>query len=90
MGVHQTGWTGQVVVPCSHCNSNDEGPEAGICHRGYWNKNDTLDDIACRKCLEAEYGEDMTFKEYIKERLSGMMTQISCRKCDGTGYRNLK
>jgi len=30
MSVHPTGFSGEAVVPCSHCNANEEGPEAGI------------------------------------------------------------
>ena len=43
MPVHSTGFSGEAVVPCSHCNANEDGPEAGICHRNPSSAMSSLD-----------------------------------------------
>ena len=85
MPVHQTGFSGRAVVPCSHCNANDEGPEAGICHRHVFR-----DGRACYPCTKAANGGELP--GVIARTLLfavGELNQVACSHCDGTGYRKL-
>jgi hypothetical protein len=85
MPVHQTGFSGQAVVPCSHCNANDEGPEAGICHRHIIN-----DGRACIQCTdEANNGKHVGVLVRTLAGAFGALSQVPCSHCDGKGYRKL-
>ena len=68
------------VVPCSHCNSKDNGPEPGICHRNFTGNN-TMNDAACAPCMNA------TGRGFIGQMANTLRTP--CSYCDGTGYRRL-
>ena len=82
MPVHQTGFSGEAVVPCSHCNANDEGPEAGICHRNTFGSG-----AACGRCLnEADVGG---FLGAVVAGATGISHRIPCSYCDGKGYRRV-
>jgi hypothetical protein len=86
MPVHQTGRTGQAIVPCSHCNANDEGPEAGICHR----HPIIQDGRPCFVCLKAANGGKRVgvFARTLMGEL-GALNQIPCSYCDAKGYRRI-
>jgi hypothetical protein len=85
MPVHQTGLSGQAVVPCSHCNANDEGPEAGICHRHIFGEG-----RACYQCQAA--ANNGTLPGVFSRALAGVfgvLNQIPCSHCEGKGYRRV-
>lgn len=85
MPVHQTGFSGQAVVPCSHCNSNDQGPEAGICHRHVFQ-----DGRACYDCQSAANGGQLAGHiERTVLWVVGQLNQVPCSHCDGKGYRKI-
>ena len=83
MPVYPTGFSGEAVVPCSHCNVGDGGPEPGICHRNPFLGN-TTDSLACSSCIAAAQGSwratDMLAGSIVYGR------QIPCRLCNGKGY----
>jgi hypothetical protein len=82
MPVHQTGFSGEAIVPCSHCNANDKGPEAGICHR---NSPD-----ACIRCLTAANGgKSLGILMRVAASATGVSQGIQCSYCDGKGYRRV-
>jgi hypothetical protein len=83
MPVHQTGWNGEAIVPCSHCNANDKGPEAGICHRSLFGS-----EVSCIECKE-KAGYPLGFVSAIVTSATGIGKQIPCSYCDGKGYRRL-
>lgn len=82
MTIHQTGWTGEVVAPCGHCNSKDEGPEPGVCHRGMNGKT------ACRNCLKTEHGDFGVGGAFVLG-LTLQTLNCPCSKCGGTGYKRI-
>lgn len=85
MAVINTGLTGGAVVPCSHCNSQDNGPEPGICHRGTISFG-----TACSKCAEAYYeGENISFMRALGIMASGQLQQVQCSFCEGNGYKRI-
>jgi hypothetical protein len=85
MPVHQTGFSGQAVVPCSHCNANDRGPEAGICHRHILGEGH-----ACYQCQKAANGGTLpgVFSRALLGAV-GALDQIPCSHCGGKGYRRV-
>jgi hypothetical protein len=85
MPVHQTGFSGQAVVPCSHCNANDKGPEAGICHRNRFGGG-----VACSACMAAAKGvESIGVWDAFVIGATRERFQIPCSHCDGKGYRRV-
>lgn len=89
MPVHQTGFTGEALVPCSHCNANDQGPEAGICHR-VWGGGNSIDDISCGACLRAANdGQKVGFAKTFLLGALGKLHQLPCAQCEGKGYRRV-
>lgn len=88
MPVHPTGFSGQAVVPCSHCNANDQGPEAGICHRNPFSGN-VITVTACNRCIEAAEGHAGIVGSVVRMAvmaLSGQAVQVPCSFCHGKGY----
>lgn len=85
MPVHQTGLSGEAIVPCSHCNANDKGPEAGICHRHFFG-----DGRACIQCTKAANDGKLpgVLAGAVAAKL-GMLNQLPCSFCDGKGYRRV-
>lgn len=86
MPIQQTGWSGEVVVPCSHCNSNDNGPEAGICHRGLDGRR------GCKDCLRAHTKKSDEKGGIIKALIlvaGGYLERIPCSHCKAIGYRKV-
>ena len=89
MPVHQTGFTGEALVPCSHCNANDQGPEAGICHRA-WGGANSIDDMSCGACLRAANdGKRVGITKTVLLAAAGGLHQLPCVHCEGTGYRRV-
>ena len=85
MPVHQTGFSGQAIVPYSHCNANDQGPEAGICHRNVAGSGD-----ACYQCIiTANDGKHIGIIKGGLLSAVGGLRQIPCSYCDGKGYRRV-
>ena len=83
MPVHQTGFSGEAIVPCSHCNANDQGPEGGICHR-----NSSGD--VCSRCLTAaNAGKSVGILVRVAAIATGVSQRIQCSYCDGKGYRRV-
>lgn len=88
MPVFPTGLGNTAIVPCSHCNVNDQGPEAGICHRNMV-QNNTIDDQPCSKCSDAKFGPSGLFGGIIRGivvGVSGQSRQVQCCYCNGKGY----
>ena len=83
MPVYPTSRGGQAVVPCSHCNAGDNGPEPGICHRNTF-QNNTIESVACSKCSQAK-----GLLDSIIVGATGVGRQIPCRQCEGKGYRRV-
>ncbi len=89
MPVYPTGFSGDAVVPCSHCNANDCGPEPGICHRNPFRSN-TVHDPACGHCVNVA---NKTQGKFITGLLAGAVSAVSgnalqtpCSYCGGKGY----
>lgn len=89
MPVFPTGFTGDAVVPCSHCNANDRGPEAGICHRNPFHSN-TIDAPACGHCINVANETQGTLilaaLGAVASAVSGKIHQTPCSFCGGKGY----
>lgn len=85
MPVHQTGFSGEAIVPCAHCNANDKGQEAGICHRNVTGNGD-----ACYTCLTAANGGARVgvLTVGVMSALGGLR-RIPCSYCDSKGYRRV-
>ena len=90
MPVHQTGFTGEAVVPCSHCNVNDGGPEAGICHRGSLGSNSPQDG-PCSLCLNTAYGDGgrVGILKALRLGVLGHGYRTPCSYCAAKGYVKL-
>ena len=92
MPVHPTGLGGSAVVPCSHCNARDEGPDPGICHRNRFGSN-TIDDQPCGRCMEATHGQPPGLIGSLllgaTVAVTGEGDRIQCSYCSGTGYRKI-
>ena len=88
MPVHSTGFSGEAVVPCSHCNANEDGPEAGICHRNPFVGN-VITGPACSRCIQAAEGEAGIVGTLVRNSVmvaTGHANQVPCRFCHGKGY----
>jgi hypothetical protein len=89
MPVYPTGLSGGAVVPCSHCNTNERGPEPGICHRNRFDDN-SINAACCNKCLRAAHGDNTPNLGSVVDALlsgaTGEAGQISCSYCNGRGY----
>ncbi len=81
MPVYPTGWSTEALVPCSHCNANDQGPEAGICHRNLTGNGDS-----CWTCTEAAHGGKVGILRGSVLSASGVLKRTPCSYCDGKGY----
>lgn len=77
-----------MVVPCSHCNSGDNGPEPGICHRSSWGRN-TRDDQSCHRCDDAAgYVPRGAAGKVLAAAMMGVaQPAVPCSYCEGTGYK---
>jgi hypothetical protein len=84
MPVYPTGFSNQAVIPCSHCNSNDQGTEPGICRRGLLGGGDD----ACLICRKVAYG-NTSFLDKLALNATGMYKQTPCSYCDGQGYKKI-
>lgn len=89
MPVYPTGLGNEAIVPCSHCNPNDQGPEAGICHRNTFGNRSTAS-AACAKCLKATEGFPDGFiggaLGAAMSAIKGDATRTPCSYCSGRGY----
>lgn len=88
MPVYPTGFSSVAVVPCSHCNGNDQGPEAGICHRNRFGMN-TRDNPACERCIDAYHKKQGLLGSLVRDVVLGVtggLHQIPCSYCEGKGY----
>ncbi len=87
MSLHQPLLSNENVVSCSHCNSNDDGPEAGICHNGLDRSR------ACKTCLKihnTKTGNDnIGLFKAVTMVAAGYLSKIPCSFCDGKGYRKI-
>ena len=83
MPVHTTGRGGQAIAPCSHCNANDQGPEAGICHRNLTGNGDS-----CWDCTTATHGNLGLLKGSIMSGV-GALKRTPCSYCGGKGYTRI-
>lgn len=72
------------AVPCSHCNAGNQGPEAGICHRGLPFSNDASCD-SCLTCVQTNKPSAGLAKRLIVAGLG----RTPCSFCGGKGYRTL-
>jgi hypothetical protein len=86
MPVHSTGLGGSAVVPCPHCNANDEGPDPGVCHRNRLGNN-SISDGPCSPCTRASTGNDSFFGTVAEMILNA--DRVPCRQCGGSGYRKI-
>jgi hypothetical protein len=87
MPVYPTGFSGEAVVPCSHCNANEQGPEPGICHRNPLEAN-SKQSTSCSRCRNAAHGEGGRVGLLSTGLLAafGYLHQTPCSYCSGKGY----
>jgi hypothetical protein len=83
MPVYPTGFSGEAVVPCSHCNAGEHGPDPGICHRNPFGDN-SADTPACSRCVMASNGSSGVLDTLAGSIFYGLQTP--CRFCNGKGY----
>lgn len=87
MAVYPTGLGGNAVVPCSHCNPSEGGPEAGICHRAMG--RNSIDNLPCNPCVAAKHGSLGVLGSLVRRAaldLGGHARLVPCSYCDGKGY----
>lgn len=91
MPVYPTGFGSHAVVPCSHCNARDEGPDPGICHRNRFGTN-AVTDQPCSQCIDAAHGSTGFLGALVRSAAIAALGEgdrVPCRYCDGTGYKKL-